>query len=288
MNTAAPFIRNTLGMLLGFFIIAGGLGNQLFSHGTQQHATNDSIAGDTDHAPAFSGTMGFEEKQGSVVPLNLPFITEAGDSVTLQELIKGPVVLCLQYYRCTDACALLTTSLAVVLSAYADNPNAAPRIITVSIDETETSADAMKAKNIVMQEIQWAYPADRWHFLTGSAASIAKLGDAVGFRFIKKGDDFDHPLGLIILSPHGKVVRYILGTGYLPLDISMSLMEASSGMVQPTVARILRACFSYDPKSQRMVFDILRVSATVIFTLVGSFILYLIVSGRRKSRKGVR
>jgi len=52
-----------------------------------------------------------------------------------------------------------------------------------------------------------------------------------------------------VLSPQGKVVRYIMGTDYLPMDISMSLMEASNGTVQPTIARVLRACFSYDPKA---------------------------------------
>jgi protein SCO1/2 len=144
----------------------------------------------------------------------------------------------------------------------------------------------MKARTIAFEAMQNQYPADRWHFLTGSDESIDKVADAVGFHFVKKGDDFDHPLCLIILSPKGKVVRYILGTDYLPADIAMSLMEASSGTVQPTIARVLRACFSYDPKSHRLVFNLMRVSATVIISLLAIFITYLVVSGRKRRSKG--
>jgi protein SCO1/2 len=158
----------------------------------------------------------------------------------------------------------------------------------MSVDEHETPTDAMKAKTIAFEALQKPYPADRWHFLTGSAASIKKATDAVGFRFVKRGDEFDHPLCLIVLSPAGKVTRYIMGTDYLPIDITMSLMEASTGTVRPTIARVFRACFSYEPKSHQYVFNILRVSATVIFSLLGVFVAYLIISGRKRRAKGKR
>jgi hypothetical protein len=68
----------------------------------------------------------------------------------------------------------------------------------------------------------------------------------------------------------------------------MSLMEASNGTVQPTIARVLRACFSFDPKSHRFVFNILQVSATVIFSLLGIFIVFLVVLGRKRASREQR
>ena len=231
-----------------------------------------------------TGTMGIEEKPGSLVPLDVPFVNETGDTVPLRSVVRGPTILCILFYKCPNACNLLLTGIAGVLRTYGDRPASAPNVVTMSVDEHETIADARKAKTMAFEAIQKPYPADKWHFLTGPASSIRAVTEAVGFRFVKRGDDFDHPLCIIILSPQGKVVRYIMGTDYLPADVTMSLMEASSGTVQPTIARVLRACFSVDPQSRRLVFNMLQVSGTVVFVLVGIFVTYLVVSGNRRSR----
>jgi protein SCO1 len=276
------------------FVTISALGFPLFAHGGHKHEQPLSPGKHLDstidirHAvvdTASSGIMGMEEHYGAMVPLDLPFVTQTGDTIRLRDVVNGPTILSLLYYKCPDACSILLTSIANVLRPFAEKPETAPNVVTISIDENETPADAMKARTIAFEAIQKPYPADRWHFLTGPAESIKKVTGAVGFRYVKKGDEFDHPLGLIILSPQGKVVRYIMGTDFLPMDITMSLLEASNGTVQPTIARVLRACFSYDPKSHRFVFKILQVSATVIFTLLGIFIAYLVISGmKRKAR----
>ena len=282
-------------VLAGVFLAlyaSGAYAHAGHTHGKQftAHSTTalDSIvlkpvSADTDGP---TGAMGVDEKLGAAVPLNLPFVTETGEKVTIESLVKGPVILSILYYKCPNACSLLLTGIAAVLRTFADDSNAAPTVISMSVDENETSADAMKAKKMAFEAIQKPYPADHWHFLTGPAASIKQTADTVGFRFIKKDNDFDHPLCLIVLSPKGKVSRYILGTDYLPMEISMSLMEAKGGVVQPTIARVLRACFSYDPKSHRFVFNILRISASVILSLLGLFIVFLIVTGQKRKRQG--
>jgi protein SCO1 len=274
-------------------IAVSALGSPLFAHGGHSHqqaASRGTALDSITFRPASvdtaaTGIMGMEERPGALVPLDLPFVTERGDSVRLGAVVTGPTILSLLYYKCPDACSILLTSIANALRPFSDKPETAPNVVCISIDEKETPTDAMKAKTIALEAVQKPYPAQRWHFLTGPAESIKQVADAVGFRFVKKGDEFDHPLGIIILSPQGKVVRYILGTDYLPMDISMSVMEASTGTVQPTIARVLRACFSYDPKSHRFVFNILQVSATVIFTLLGIFIVYLIVSGMKRTSR---
>jgi protein SCO1 len=236
--------------------------------------------------PDSGAIMGFEEKPGAMVPLDGKFANQKGDSVTFSDCVKGPTIACFLYYRCTDECGVLLSGLARILRSYADNPNAAPNVVTLSIGGDETTAEAMKTKEIAHTILQWAYPEDRWHFLTGSAENIKKVTAAVGFHFVKKGEDYDHPLGLVILSGQGKITRYILGTDFLPSDITLSLMEASKGSLQPTIARVVRACFSYDPKSHRLVFKTLQVSATVILTLLVVFITFLIKATISRKSKG--
>jgi protein SCO1/2 len=238
--------------------------------------------------PDSGAIMGFEEKPGAMVPLGGKFANQKGDSVTFSDCVQGPTIVSFLYYRCTDECGVLLSGLSRVLRSYADNPTAAPNIVTLSIGGDETTAEALKTKEIANTILQWAYPEDRWHFLTGSAENIKKVTDAVGFHFVKRGEDYDHPLGLVILSGQGKVTRYIMGTDFLPSDITLSLMEASKGALQPTIARVVRACFSFDPKSHRLVFKTLQVSATVILTLLAVFIAFLVkatISRRSKGQK---
>lgn len=262
--------------------------DQTFAHGVQEHRKDitpgDSIAGLMAPA-AVTGTMGFEEKPGNAIPLDLSFVDDKADSVALREIIDRPTILAFLYYRCPNACNLLLTSIAQGVRSFGDPPKKAPNVVIISINEDETPNDAKKARSVAFEVMHNKYPADRWHFLTGSKESIRKATDAAGFRFVKKGADFDHPMGIIILSPNGKVMRYILGTDYLPMDISLSLMEASSNTLQPTIARVMRACFSYDPKSHRFVFNILRVSATVILGLLGIFIVYLILGKKLRKKR---
>lgn len=237
-------------------------------------------------APETGGIMGMDEKPGAMVPLDLTFADQNGDSVLLKNIVTGPTVLSLLYYGCPNACGLLLSAIAQVLKPYAEKGADAPNVITISIGEKEGPAEAKKAQAIANESMQKVYPASRWHFLTGSEANIEKVTGAVGFHYVKNEGDYDHPLGIIILTPQGKVSRYVTGTDFLPSDITLSLMEASNGAVQPTIARVMRACFSVDPKSHRLVFKTLQVSATVIITLLCVFIAYLVIASRSRRREG--
>jgi len=98
------------------------------------------------------------------------------------------------------------------------------------------------------------------------------LTEAVGFQFQRRGDAFEHPSLLIVLSPEGKITRYLYGVTYLPFDVKMALTEASEGRVGPTISRVLLFCFSYDPEGRTYVFNILKVTGLVTLILAGSFL----------------
>jgi protein SCO1 len=230
-------------------------------------------------------SISIDEKQGSFIPMNLQFINENGSKILMRDVVKGPTILTILYYRCPNVCSIVVSSLASILRNSDFTPGKEPNIVTISINENETSVDAMKTKKIAFEIIRKPYPANKWNFLTGSKDSIKKITNAVGYSFIKNGNEYDHPIGLIILSPEGKVVRYIMGTDYLPIDITMSLLEASTGTIKPTISRVLRFCLSYDPKSHTYVFNILRISAIVISTFAIIFIAYLVLTGIKRQKR---
>jgi protein SCO1/2 len=157
--------------------------------------------------------------------------------------------------------------------------------LAVSFDEKEDPILALEKKNLYLKMIERSFPEDAWRFLTGDKENILKLMDSVGFHFRRVKDDFEHPVLLIILAPDGKIVRYLYGTDPLPFDLKIALIEASQGRIGPTIAKVVRFCFSYDPKANKLVFNMLRVTGTVTLIFALSFVMFLLFKGRKKSNK---
>ncbi|MCK4775592.1 MAG: SCO family protein, partial [Candidatus Krumholzibacteria bacterium] len=90
------------------------------------------------------------------------------------------------------------------------------------------------------------------------------------------------------ISPQGKVTRYLYGSEYLPLDLKMAIYEASEGRVGPTIARMLKFCFNYDPEGRKYVLNLTRVVGTVMILSLGGFALFLTAAGRRRTKEAGR
>jgi protein SCO1/2 len=154
--------------------------------------------------------------------------------------------------------------------------------VAFSFDETEKPDLALEKKRMYLKMIEKPFPEDAWRFLTGDKENIHKLTDAIGFHFKKQGEDFLHPVTVIILSPDGKITRYMYGTDFLPFDLKMALLEASEGRVGPTLSKVLRFCFSYDPKGRKYVFNTLKITGIVTLLFALSLILFLVFKGKRQ------
>ena len=229
--------------------------------------------------------VGIDEKLGQFVPLDLTFNDEVGNQVTLKQLIHTPTILTPVYLHCPNVCSLLLQNLADILNRLPAEPDKEYRVISVSFDETEKPDLALQKKRTYLKMIQKSFPEDAWSFLTGDKENIGKVTDAIGFHFKRVGQDFEHPVALIILAPDGKIVRYMYGADPLPFDLKIALVEASQGRIGPTIAKVVRFCFSYDPKANKLVFNMLRVTGTVTLIFALSFVMFLLFKGRRQHPK---
>ena len=126
--------------------------------------------------------------------------------------------------------------------------------------------------------------ADNFLGVVDDQENILQLTDAVGYYFAKEGQEFLHPVAAFVVTSDGTIVRYLIGQRFLPLDLSMALFEASEGRIGTPIRKALEFCFTYDPEGRRYVFNLLRVSGTVILLTLGSFLLFLIISGRKKKQ----
>jgi protein SCO1/2 len=227
--------------------------------------------------------VGIVEKLGQTIPLDVELYDEKGNLTPLQAVLKKPAIFTFVYYKCPGICSPLLTELARMVDKMDLEPGVDYQIITISFDHRETPDLALEKQENYLSTLQKAVQPEAWHFFTADSATIRRLTGAAGFYFKPDGKDWIHAGVLIFVSPGGKITRYINGIQYLPFDIKMALIEASEGRTGPTIAKMLKFCYSYDPESRTYVLNFLRVGMVATLLFVALFVLVFIVRPRRKS-----
>ncbi|WP_305044596.1 SCO family protein [Geoalkalibacter sp.] len=275
LNPMFRHSRLPLGWLIALLFTASvALGSDPHEH------RHPPLAPPEERAPA--GAVGLDERLGDYLPLDLAFFDEQGETVTLGELIRTPTIIAPVYYQCPNVCNFLQEGLAASLPKVRLQPGEQFQVLSISFDETETPAWARNVKGIHMTAMKNQFPEEAWRFLTGDAENIARFTEAIGYRFQRQGRDFLHPVAVVVVAPDGKIVRYLYGTSFLPMNLTLALLEGAEGRVGVTVKRMLEFCFSYDAHQQTYVFNLLRVSATVVIATALALLAFLLLSGRKK------
>jgi len=225
--------------------------------------------------------VGIEEKLGQSIPLDLKLIDEQGERVAVRDIIDKPTILTLNYFRCTGLCSPLLNGVADLLKQIDEAPGKDFQVVTVSFDPRDNAELAGQKKANYIKQLGPGFPAQAWRFLTGDPVSTKQLADSVGFGFVKHGEDYIHPGAIMVLSPAGRVARYLYGVTFLPFDVKMALAEAAQGRSGPTIARFLRFCYSYDPSGRGYFFDITRVAGALILLLAVGFGITSLLKRRR-------
>ncbi len=198
------------------------------------------------------------------------FMDTAADHVQLRDLVaRGkPVVLTLIYFDCPMLCSLVQQGVIKALNATDLRLGRDYYGLTVSFSPKDTVAEARLRQGGYLQTLknaEKAQPTD-WPFLTGSERAIRTLADSVGFhyRWDAASQQFEHPAVSLVLSPDGRISRYLYGVEFSPRDLKLALLEAAQGRVGTTLDRVILRCFKYDPVSRKYhwyVMGVLRLGA---------------------------
>lgn len=238
--------------------------------------------------------IGIKEKLGENVPLDLKFVNEESQVVTLKQLMDGkPTILTLNYFRCSGICTPQLNALAKVIGKLDLAENTDYKVVTVSFAKDETPALASAKRKNQIDSIGRSFVADAWHFVTDDNNSSEVLAKSVGFSYEKTVSmtgkvDYIHAATLIVLSPEGKIVRYLPGVNQGPTDVKMALAEAQVGRVGGTIPKAMLLCFSYDPNAKKYVFMWEKVAGVVMLAMVIGFFFYLVKLGRKEDDRTVR
>jgi protein SCO1 len=232
--------------------------------------------------PAALREIGFDQNLDQPVPLDTTFLDESGRTVRLGTYFgKRPVVLLFAYYDCPMLCTQVINGLASTLAVLSLEPGKDFEIVTVSFDPRDTPATAAAKKAVYLERYKHAGAAEAWHFLTGQPASIARLTKAAGFRYVwdKQTQQFAHPTGVIVLTPDGRLARYLFGIEYGPRDLRYAIVDASEGKVGNAVDALLLYCYHYDPTTGRYgvaIMRVLRLAGRATVFALGTFIFVMV------------
>lgn len=234
--------------------------------------------------------VGFDQKPGAAIPLDLEFHDESGKTVQLANCFgQRPVILTLVYYRCPMLCSKELDALTRTLRTLSEEPGRDFELVTVSIDPKEASELAARKKASYIEAYGRPEGAKGWHFLTGNADSIRQLTESVGFRYVYNPATglFAHDAGLVILTADGRIARYFSGLDYPAKTLRDVLKQTSRGETGRAIAWVRLLCYDYDPRTGKYtlaIMRVLRICGVATFVTLATAITAFIYVDRRKSR----
>jgi protein SCO1 len=263
--------------LLSAIVILGALG---------------ATSGRNAHAQATIGTMtsqvGFDQKLGARVPLDLHFRDELGRDMRLGDYFgRRPVILVLMYYRCPLLCSQVLNGLTRSLKPLAVTAGSDFDLVAVSISPEETPDLANQKKAAYLDRYDRPGAEHGWHFLVGDQEPIAALARTVGFRFQYNPHTklYAHAAGIVILTPDGRIARYFYGIDYPPKDLQNELKRAAAGRIGPPIGRLLLLCYDYDAATGKYTLSILRLTRILGTATALALATFLAVMFRREGKR---
>jgi protein SCO1/2 len=263
------------------------------SAGAHAQAWRDQQEGIPNTTPTELQGVDVVEHLGGALPRDATFRDTEGRTVKLGDFFDGkrPVVFVFAYHTCPMLCSL-------VLDATVKSLNDVPwtvgdefDVVSVSIDPKDTPETATKKRAQVVDSYARAKGSTKgWHFLVGDDTNIRKVTEAVGFKYNydARQKQYAHPAAIYLLSPEGKLARYLYGIQFDPGDVRLGLLEASEGRSISTTEKLLLYCYHYDPQGKRyslVAMNVMRLGGGVTLALVGGFLTIMWARERRRRKQ---
>lgn len=210
------------------------------------------------------------------IPPDLAFRDETGRAVRLGDYFgKRPIILTLNYYRCTMLCGEELAGLSSALKVVKFDLGKDFEVVTVSFDPHDTPEIASAKKTEYIH--RYGRPgAGGWHFLTGTQPVIDALTKAAGFQYQydPRSDQYAHATAIMVLTPEGRISKYFYGVEYAPKDLRLALVQASDHKIGSVVDDVLLYCYHYNPETGKygaIVTRVLRLAGLATILALGMF-----------------
>ncbi len=215
--------------------------------------------------------------------MDVTFTNAEGKTIALGDYFKDgkPAIIAMVYYKCPIVCSVMMSRLTETINQLDYNVGTDYRALIFSVDPTETTRDAAAVKRAHVsgynREVTPEVDAG-WEFHTTDDSASRRLADALGFRYRKLASGvYSHPVAMFVVTPDGRISRYLYGFSRPTRDMKLALLEASEGKLVRTIGdRLMLRCYMYDPKAGSYTLQATRVmqiggviTVAALSTLVG-------------------
>jgi protein SCO1/2 len=241
------------------------------------------------YGPSAGDDVGVVERLGQELPFDILLAEPGGEPAPLRHWLPRdrPVLLILAYVRCEMLCSVVLDATARALREIPLVPGRDFELITVSIDPQESPAAARAKQAALTAAIARPGQSARWRFLRGDEPAIRRLAGALGFRYVwdARTEQYAHPAVIFVLTPDGRISRYLHGVAYTPAELTGSLQLAATGGTGASLAGSVLRCFRFDPADRRYSRAIriyFQLGAAAIFACLLVFLANLVARERRR------
>jgi protein SCO1/2 len=196
---------------------------------------------------------GIDRPDGATLPLDGTLRDHPGDPVTLAGLADGrPILLVPVLHECPNICGVTLSGLAQAMLPQPSRPGRDFTLVAFGIDPAETPADARTARDRLAAGFPQLDPT-ALHARTGTAAEIAAVTDALGYRYAWDPEigQYAHVAAAAVLTHDGRLTAWLYGIAPDPTDLKLALTEAGEGRIGTWTDQLLLLCYHYDPVTGR-------------------------------------
>lgn len=222
------------------------------------------------------GSQGLEpdEQLGAILPLTSRFTDSVGREASLREFLPEdrPSIVTFNYTNCPGLCIVQLDGLAEGIDAVDSLALGKDYdLVSVNIDPRDTPEKSAEKKEKYIGRLGKRHDKTGWHFLTGSNANILKICKAAGFKYNydASADQYNHMAVAVVVSPEGKIVRYLYDIRFEPDTLKLSLLEAAEGKIGTPFEQFMLWCSHYDPMKNRYSADAMK----LLSIAAGAFVL---------------
>ncbi len=209
-----------------------------------------------------------------------------GQEFRVGDMLGQPIILALSYYSCDGACSALNRNLRNTLEGVERwSMGRDYQVLTVSFDQHDTPETMQKFMQ--KSDFKDGLP-EGWRMGTfKDPEDIMRLTESVGYTFFWSPRDrmFLHPSVYIMLSPKGRVTRFLYGSTVSGNDLEISITKALGEEISASnvINFVLGACYSYNYKDGKYAINIpLFVAAGGLFAGVTMIIIGVTIMKRRR------
>lgn len=166
-------------------------------------------------------------------------------------ITNKPLIICPVYTRCPNVCNMLSNGIKTAIDG-TDMLGKDFNVVSFSFDSSD------RAKNLKFYQSRWKMDGKNWKTISASYDNIKKLLSSLDFQYEYNSEtkEFNHPSLIVVISPKGRISRYIYGLNPSGRDIKLAAFEAQAEKTSPGLFKgFYLKCFAYDPISKTYKLD---------------------------------